>query len=122
MKRNFIFSCLLPVHDGCGETSEGEGEKQLRLSQAGLTIRGHIFCSFSTLALKKELDDRLVSQGLQFEWADIKQDLKALQEVIMEENDSSLVIRTECQDVCGKLFKAVSVAVPPTIRLLQPQQ
>jgi hypothetical protein len=25
MKRDFIFSCFLPVHDVCGETSEGEG-------------------------------------------------------------------------------------------------
>jgi len=35
------------------------------------TIRGHVFCSFLALVLKKELDYRLVSQGLQFEWADI---------------------------------------------------
>jgi transposase len=30
------------------------------------TIRGHVFCSFLALVLKKELDYRLVSQGLQF--------------------------------------------------------
>lgn len=86
------------------------------------TIRGHVFCSFLALVLKKELDDRLVSQGLQFEWADIKQDLKALQEVILEENGSTLAVRTECQGVCGKVFKATGVAVPPTIRFLQPKQ
>ena len=85
------------------------------------TIRGHVFCSFLALVLKKELDDRLVSQGFQFEWADIKQDLKALQEVILEENDSKLAVRTECQGVCGKVFKATGVAVPPTIRFLQPK-
>lgn len=86
------------------------------------TIRGHVFCSFLALVLKKELDDRLASSGLQFEWADIKQDLKALQEVILEENSSTLAIRTECQGVCGKVFKATGVAVPPTIRFLQPKQ
>jgi transposase len=84
------------------------------------TIRGHVFCSFLALVLKKELDDRLVSQGLQFEWADIKQDLKALQEVILEENGSTLAVRTECQGTCGKVFKATGVAVPPTIRVAQP--
>jgi transposase len=84
------------------------------------TIRGHVFCSFLALVLKKELDDRLVSQGLQFEWADIKQDLKALQEVILEENGSMLAVRTECQGTCGKVFKATGVAVPPTIRVVQP--
>lgn len=84
------------------------------------TIRGHVFCSFLALVLKKELDDRLVSQGLQFEWADIKQDLKALQEVTLEENGSTLAVRTECQGACGKVFKATGVAVPPTIRVVQP--
>jgi transposase len=83
------------------------------------TIRGHVFCSFLALVLKKELDDRLVSQGLQFEWADIKQDLKALQEVILEENGTTLAVRTECQGSCGKVFKATGVAVPPTIRAIK---
>jgi len=82
------------------------------------TIRGHVFCSFLALVLKKELDTRLVSQGLQFEWADIKQDLKALQEVTLEETGATLAIRTECRGVCGKVFKAVGVAVPPTIRVV----
>jgi transposase len=82
------------------------------------TIRGHVFCSFLALVLKKELDYRLVSQGLQFEWADIKLDLKALQEVTLKENDSTFAIRTECQGVCGKVFKAVGVSVPPTIRVV----
>jgi hypothetical protein len=81
------------------------------------TIRGHVFCSFLALALKKELDDRLVSQGLQYEWGEIKQDLKALQEVVLEENGTRLAVRTECQGVCGKVFKAVGVALPPTIRM-----
>lgn len=84
------------------------------------TIRGHVFCSFLALVLKKELDYRLVSQGLQYEWADVKQDLKALQEVTLEENGSTFVIRTECQGVCGKVFKAVGVSVPATIRVVTP--
>jgi transposase len=82
------------------------------------TIRGHVFCSFLALVLKKELDYRLVSQGLQYEWADIKQDLKSLQEVTLEENGSTLAIRTECKGTCGNVFKAVGIAVPPTIRTI----
>jgi hypothetical protein len=84
------------------------------------TIRGHVFCSFLALVLKKELDDRLACQGLQFEWADIKQDLKALQEVTIEENGTTMAVRTECQGTCVKVFKATGVAVPPTIRVVQP--
>jgi len=79
-------------------------------------IRGHVFCSFLALALRKELDRRLEEAGHCFEWADIKQDLKALQEVMLEEKGKSLVLRTECVGVCGKVFQAVGVAIPPTIR------
>jgi len=45
------------------------------------TIRGHVFCSFLALVIRKELDRRLEIAGHCFEWADIKQDLKALQEI-----------------------------------------
>ena len=80
------------------------------------TIRGHVFCSFLALVLRKELDRRLDSAGHQFEWADIKRDLSALQEVIVEENGKSLAVRTACTGSCGKVFQAVGVALPPTIR------
>ncbi len=79
-------------------------------------IRGHVFCSFLSLVLRKELDRRLEEDGHNFEWADIKQDLKALEEVVIEDNGRSLALRTQCTGTCGKLFQAVGVAVPPTIR------
>ena len=82
------------------------------------TIRGHVFCSFLALVLKKELDRRLEQMGHGFEWADIKQDLKSLQEIILQEGDKSLVIRSECKGTCGKVFQSVGVAIPPTIREL----
>ena len=82
------------------------------------TIRGHVFCSFLALVLKKELDRRLEQAGHCFEWAEIKQDLKALQEIVIEEEGKSLVIRSECKGTCGKVFQAVGVAIPPTIREL----
>jgi len=79
-------------------------------------IRGHVFCSFLALVLRKELDRRLEQSGFSFEWANIKQDLKSLQEVKITENGRSLAIRTESLGTCGKVFKAVGVAIPPTIR------
>jgi hypothetical protein len=81
-------------------------------------IRGHVFCSFLALVLRKELDRRLKAYGHDFEWADIKQDLKSLQQVLIEDNGKSLALRTECLGTCGKVFQAVGVAVPPTIRQL----
>jgi transposase len=82
-------------------------------------ITGHVFCSFLALVLTKELDRRLNQAGHCFEWADIKQDLKSLQEVVIEDNGKSLALRTECVGTCGKVFQAVGVAIPPTIREVQ---
>ncbi|HDY75277.1 MAG TPA: IS1634 family transposase [Candidatus Marinimicrobia bacterium] len=82
------------------------------------TITGHVFCSFLALVLMKELEHKLAQAGFCFEWEEIKQDLKALAEVIIEESGKRFVVRTESQGVCGKVFQAVGVALPPTIRAL----
>lgn len=79
-------------------------------------IRGHVFCSFLALVLRKELFHRLEKSGHSFEWADIKQDLKALQETIIKDKGRSLGIRSKCLGTCGKIFQSVGVAIPPTIR------
>jgi transposase len=80
------------------------------------TIKGHVFCSFLALTLIKELYRRLEKAGHDFEWADIKQDLSALQEITIEDNGKKLAVRSECKGVCGKVFQAVGVAIPVTIR------
>ena len=79
------------------------------------TIRGHVFCSFLALMLKKELYRRLELSGHSFEWADIKLDLKALTETVIEENGKRLAVRSSCKGACGKVFQSVGVAIPPTI-------
>jgi len=79
------------------------------------TIRGHVFCSFLALVLRKELQRRLEQSGYDFEWLHIKQDLRALQRVEIEENGRRFPIRTQSQGKCGKIFQAVGVAMPPTI-------
>jgi transposase len=82
------------------------------------TIRGHVFCSFLALVLLKELERRLEAHGYVLEWSDVKQDLKALQKIIIEEQGRRLAIRSQCVGTCGTVFQAVGVAVPPTIREL----
>jgi transposase len=79
------------------------------------TIRGHVFCSFLALVLRKELERLLYKAGYTFEWAHIKQDLKALQERHIEENDKNFIVRSQSDGLCGKVFQAVGVAMPPTI-------
>jgi transposase len=86
--------------------------------QKNENIRGHVFCSFLALVLRKELERRLNTAGHDFEWSDIKQDLKALQQVTIEENGKRLSIRSQCKGVCGKVFQSVGAALPPTIKEL----
>jgi transposase len=83
--------------------------------QRNETIRGHVFCSFLALVLRKELQRRLEQSGYDFEWLHIKQDLRALQRVEIEENGQRFSVRTQSQGECGKIFQAVGVAMPPTI-------
>jgi hypothetical protein len=72
--------------------------------------------AFLSLELRKDLEGRVEGGGHEFEWADIKQELKALEEVVIEDNGRSLALRTQCIGTCGRLFQAVGVAVRPTIR------
>ncbi len=80
------------------------------------TIRGHVFCSFLALMLRKELETRLESQGQKLEWDDIKRDLRALQEVEVKFQGKKMYLRTDLRGVCHAVLKAAGVAVPPTIR------
>jgi hypothetical protein len=84
------------------------------------TIRGHVFCSFLALVLRKELQDRLEGKGWSLEWADVIGDLDRLQEVEMSLEGKSYVVRTETKGTVGKVFQACGVALPPTLRSSDP--
>ena len=47
--------------------------------QTDETIRGHVFCSFLALVLRKELEDRLAAARLKPEWRELLADLDRLQ-------------------------------------------
>jgi len=83
------------------------------------TIRGHVFCSFLALVLRKELDDRLEASGWKFEWADILRDLDALQYAEVEQDGKRFLLRSQVQGTCGKVFQAVGVALPPTVQQIE---
>ena len=80
------------------------------------TIRGHVFSSFLALVVRKELDRLLQKAGYKFEWEDIKRDLRNLQETCIKEDRKVLFVRSQSQGCCGKVFQAVGVAFPPTLR------
>ncbi len=48
------------------------------------TIRGHVFCLFLVLVLKKESERRLREVGIEAEWADVIRDLGRLREPDVE--------------------------------------
>ena len=79
-------------------------------------IRGHVFCSFLSLVLKKELDRRLEEGGHDFEWGDIKQDLKALEEVVIEDNEDHWRSEHNVLVPAARSFRLLELLSPPTIR------
>jgi transposase len=80
------------------------------------TIRGHVFCSFLALVLRKELDHALDHAGHRFEWEDIKRDLKALTDTTIVDKDKTISVRSRAEGCCGKVFAAVGVALPATLK------
>lgn len=81
------------------------------------TIRGHVFCSFLALVLRKELQDRLAARGDdKVEWADVIRDLDALTVTEVEHQGKRFLLRSEARGVCGRVFQAAGVALPPTVR------
>lgn len=80
------------------------------------TIRGHIFSSFLALLLRHELMGRLEARGEKPEWSDVIRDLQALREVKVRHEDKHFRLRLPLQGVCGKVFQAAGVAIPPAAR------
>ena len=82
------------------------------------TIRGHVFCSFLALLLRKELIDRLDAAGRQYEWADIIRDVDQIVQTDIEQAGRRLRLRAAAPGCAGTVFQAVGVALPPTIQML----
>jgi transposase len=81
------------------------------------TIRGHVFCSFLALVLRKSLQDRLEAKGhAELEWAHILDDLDGLQEIELTVQGKGYRLRTESKGTISAVFGACGVALPPTLR------
>src|SRR5215208_1666608 len=78
-------------------------------------IRGHVFCSFLALVLRKELDERCRLAGFRPEWGDVLGGLDRLQEVTISKDGRQLILRTPATGVIGPLFKATGMALPPNV-------
>ena len=80
------------------------------------TIRGQVFCSFLAMVLLTELQQRLETKGLTLEWQDVIRDVNRLEEIDLETDGKHFRLRSASVGCCGKVFQAVSVALPPTIQ------
>ena len=83
------------------------------------TIRGHVFCSFLAILLRRELERRLEKRGFSMEWHEILHDIAALEEVEAEISEKRIIFRSELKGCAGKVFQAAGVAVPPTVRFIE---
>src|SRR5215207_5793155 len=79
-------------------------------------IRGHVFCSFLALILRKELDERCRRVGFRPEWGDVLRDLDRLQEVAISKDGRQMTLRTPASGIIGPLFKAARIALPANVR------
>ena len=87
------------------------------------TIRGHVWCAFLALTLRKELRDRLERSRKEdeerLEWAEIIEGLEALGEAEISTGGKRYMMRTEAKKAAIRSFAAVGMALPPVIRPIE---
>ena len=80
------------------------------------TIRGHVFCSFLALLLRRALERRLEARGETWEWAEIVRGLDNLHEVEAVFQGKRFALRSQLLGQAHKACAAAGVALPPTLR------
>ena len=80
------------------------------------TIRGHVFCSFLALVLKKALEDRIAALGRSGSWPETIADLNSLTETEIEYDGKRFIVRSPPRPAAGLALRAAGVALPPTVR------
>jgi Transposase DDE domain len=92
-----------PIHHSCDEA-----------------IRGHVFCSFLALVLRKELQGRWEGAAPKPEWGDLLRDLDRLQEATLEQDGKTWRLRTEATGTVPPLLKILGIALPPRVQATGP--
>jgi transposase len=83
------------------------------------TIRGHVFCSFLALLLRKELQDRLAALGEKLEWAELLRDLESLQYTEVEQQGKQFLLRSDLARTTAAVFHAAGVAIPASVQQIK---
>src|SRR6202008_1521728 len=80
------------------------------------TIRGHVFCSFLALVLKKALEDRIAALARSGSWPQIIADLDSLTDPEIDRGATRFVFRPPPGPAASLALRAAGVALPPTVR------
>jgi Transposase DDE domain len=84
-------------------------------------IRGHVFCTFLALVLRKELCDRLAARRCQgLEWQRIIDDIDDLSEIEVEQDGRRALLRTAPGSTIDPICRALGISLPPVFQELQP--
>ena len=84
------------------------------------TIRGHVFCSFLALVLRKALQEKIEAKGWTLEWAGVIHDLNEVEEAELEQDGKRFLLRLDNHGCAGKVFQAAGVAMPPALQQAAP--
>ena len=80
-------------------------------------IRGHVFCTFLALVLRKELLERLASGGGAVpEWQCIVDDLLDLSAVEVEQDGRRALLRTAPRPSIDPICRALGLTLPPVFQ------
>ena len=80
-------------------------------------IRGHVFCTFLALVLRKELIDRLAARRAKaIEWQRILDDLADLSEIEIEQDGRRALLRTAPGPTIDPVCRALAIALPPVFQ------
>jgi len=82
------------------------------------TIRGHVFCSFLALVLKKALEDRISALGRSGSWPQIIADLDSLTETEIEHDGKRFVVRSAPRPAASLLALPASHCLQPSAKSL----
>jgi DDE family transposase len=83
-------------------------------------IRGHVFCTFLALVLRKELFDRLAARRRRLEWQRILDDLADLSEIEVEQDGRRARLRTAPGPTIDPICRAVGLTLPPVFQEMPP--
>ena len=79
-------------------------------------IRGHVFCTFLALILRKELIDRLAARRSRLEWQRIVDDLADLSAIDIEQDGRRARLRTAPGPTIDPICRALAITLPPVFQ------